>query len=58
MGADCCSSKKQTKEKTYENDLNDMIGDDLTASSTGMFGGPDRSQSNWKYQDDLMDKYI
>ena len=36
-----------------------MVGDDLTGgSSTGLFGGQDRSLNNWKYADDLMDKYI
>lgn len=59
MGIDCCSSKKREKQRTYENDLNDVVGGDLTGSSrTGMFGDDTGADNTFKYQDDQMDKYI
>lgn len=54
--AGCCSSRKG-KEHDYDADINSMTIDDLN-SHGGVFGQQEPEAMSFKYQDDMMDKYI
>jgi hypothetical protein len=52
----CCQSKRRGKEDNFDDDINSMTMDDLKVQG-GVFSQQTQAVS-FKYQDDMMDKYI